>query len=114
VAVVPVPAPAAAPLPAVVVLARKLDAARAAGFSPCGADDLLLLAGIGPRIALHLRAVGLGTFAALAASTLAQLQTLLDVDASPWLHTWPEQAALAADGQWDALRQLQDELHATA
>lgn len=114
VAAVPVPAPAAAPLPPVVQLARRLDAARAAGFSPRCCDDLLVLQGMGARIALLLRAAGFGSYAALAAAKPRQLRALVDLDDSPWPDTWPGQAALAAAGQWDTLRQLQDKLTACA
>lgn len=91
-------------------LASGVAAAAASG----GSDDLTVVEGIGPKIAEHLQNAGINTFAELAAADQARLQQIL-TDAGPRfaIHkpdTWPEQAALAADGKWDELNKLKDEL----
>jgi predicted flap endonuclease-1-like 5' DNA nuclease len=75
-------------------------------------DDLSIIEGIGPKITRVLHAAGVLTFAQLAVANPTELKTLLT--AAGWHFadptTWPEQAALAASGQWEALRTLQDAL----
>lgn len=91
-------------------------AAKAAGFSVKGEDNLEIIEGIGPKIADLLRAAGINTFAALSRTTPAAIRTILDA-AGPAFRianpeTWPEQSALAAHNQWRALKALQDVLNA--
>lgn len=82
-----------------------------AGISPA-ADDLTVLEGIGPKIAGVLSRAGILTFSQLAASEVPRLRQILE-GADPRLlrlsdpATWPEQAGLAAAGQWHALKALQ-------
>jgi predicted flap endonuclease-1-like 5' DNA nuclease len=82
---------------------------------PGAADELERIEGIGPKIATVLRAAGIVTFARLAATEVSQIEQILE-DESPRLRrlahpdTWPEQAALAASGEWEALAALQQEL----
>lgn len=76
-------------------------------------DDLTRIEGIGPKIASLLQAAGITTFAHLASTDVRRLKRIiaeagLTALADPT--TWPEQATLAATGQWDALEALQDEL----
>ena len=76
-------------------------------------DDLKRIEGIGPKIASVLQAAGIATFASLADTDVSRLQEILDKEprlrlADP--STWPQQARLAADGDWTALEKLQDEL----
>ena len=75
-------------------------------------DDLEVIEGIGPKIAGLLRDAGITSFAELAATSVARLEEILSDAklnlASP--ETWPEQAELAAAGDWDALTSLQDQL----
>lgn len=83
-----------------------------AAVAATAADDLEVIEGIGPKIAGVLQAAGISTFAQLAAASVAQLAEILQAAelrlAVP--ETWPEQAALAAAGNWDELKQLQDRL----
>jgi predicted flap endonuclease-1-like 5' DNA nuclease len=76
------------------------------------ADDLTRIAGIGPKISNLLRGAGIATYAQLAATDVAQLKQILAQSgirvADPG--TWPEQARLAAAGDWDALKRLQGQL----
>jgi len=76
-------------------------------------DDLKLIEGIGPKISSLLQAAGIMTFAHLASTDVRRLKQIiaeagLTALADPT--TWPEQATLAATGQWDALETLQHEL----
>ncbi len=75
-------------------------------------DDLQCIEGIGPKMAALLQTTGITTFAQLAATEVSRLQQLLEdkgwAFADPT--TWPEQARLAAAGDWRALEVLQDEL----
>ncbi len=78
-------------------------------------DDLEIVEGIGPKIAAVLREAGITTFAQLASLEPERLRQIL-ADRDPKLlritdpATWPEQARLAAGGEWEALTRLQDEL----
>jgi predicted flap endonuclease-1-like 5' DNA nuclease len=82
---------------------------------PGATDDLQLIEGIGPKIAGVLREAGIDTFARLAATDTDRLAAILR-QSDPRLlrladpETWPEQARLAAAGEWDTLTQLQGTL----
>ena len=75
-------------------------------------DDLKKIEGIGPKISGILIDQGIKTFAQLAEKDADELKAILDEAkiriANP--ATWAEQAKLAADGAWDSLETLQDEL----
>jgi large subunit ribosomal protein L17 len=109
----PVPA---ADLPAVEAVAEEPVPVEAPGPQELVApDDLKRIEGIGPKIAGVLQAAGITTFAQLADADISRVQQILQ-DADPRLFrlanpaSWPEQAALAASGQWEALEALQREL----
>jgi hypothetical protein len=77
-------------------------------------DDLRKIEGIGPKISQLMNAAGIYTFAQLASTDVSRLQAIL-TEAGPRYRladptTWPEQARLAADGAWEALSALQDNL----
>lgn len=79
-----------------------------------GGDDLTKIEGVGPKIAELLNNAGITTFAQLADAEDETVQQVL-VDAGPRFNvhdatTWNEQAALARDGKWDELNELQDRL----
>lgn len=77
-------------------------------------DDLTKIEGVGPKIAEVLHAAGIVTFADLTAKSAEEVKEILDAaDGSFNLAdpaTWAQQAQLAADGKWDELQALQDEL----
>ena len=77
-------------------------------------DDLTRIDGIGPKISEVLRAAGIARYAQLAATDVDRLKKILDEAgiriADPG--TWPEQARLAAAGDWDGLKGLQGQLKA--
>ena len=77
-------------------------------------DDLRKIEGIGPKIAEILTNGGFGTFDALSQADVSKLSELLAEAGNRYkMHdptTWPEQAAMAAAGNWDQLKKWQDEL----
>ena len=80
--------------------------------APIKPDDLRKIEGIGPKIQATLQDAGLETFTQVAAAKPADLNQIL-VDAGiriGYPDTWPEQAALAAKDEWDALNELQGTL----
>ena len=76
------------------------------------ADDLVRIEGIGPKVSKTLKAAGISTFEALANTSVEDIQKILSdaglkmMDAT----SWPAQAKLAAAGDWDGLKNMQDEL----
>ena len=76
------------------------------------ADDLTRIEGIGPKVSKTLIAAGIPTFEALSNATIEDIQKILTdaglkmMDAT----TWPQQAKLAAQGDWEGLKKLQDNL----
>ncbi len=84
----------------------------AAAAEPAKPDDLRVIEGIGPKISGVLQDAGVTTYAKLAESSADQLKEIL-VKAEIRIGdptTWPEQAKLAAKGDWDALEKLQEGL----
>lgn len=79
-------------------------------------DDLKKIEGIGPAIEKLLHAKEIDTFAKLAATSVENIQAILDEAGSRYkIHnpsTWAQQSALAAEGKWDELKAWQDELNA--
>lgn len=74
-------------------------------------DDLTKIEGIGPKIAETLNAAGVNTYAELAGTSAEKIAEIIaDVRGNHVTDTWPQQAQLAADGKWDELKALQDEL----
>lgn len=76
-------------------------------------DDLTVVEGIGPKMASALKAAGITTYSQLAEADEARLMAAIQAAGlrfAPSLPTWPEQAAYAARGDWDGLKQFQDQL----
>lgn len=73
-------------------------------------DDLIKIEGIGPKMAQVLGEAGITTFAELAATSPARLRAILDTAGNRYRMidpgTWPEQAALAAAGDWSGFDAL--------
>ncbi len=79
---------------------------------PAKKEDLQVIEGIGPKIAGVLQAAGIGSFKQLAQCKAEQLEQILK-DAGVRLAnpaTWPEQARLAARGDWSGLDALKAQL----
>lgn len=88
--------------------------ARAALGKTVKFDDLTLVEGIGPKIAGLFKDAGIATWRKLSETSVSRCQKILD-EAGPRYRvhkpdTWPEQAKLAAKGDWETLAKLQDEL----
>ena len=77
-------------------------------------DNLKKIEGIGPKIAEILNKAGIYTFTNLAQTPVDRLNGILAEAGNRYkLHnpqTWPQQATLAAAGDWEALKTLQDRL----
>ena len=83
--------------------------------TPAGSDDLTIIDGVGPKIAEDVLAdAGIRSFAELAGTPVDRLRELLAAAGSRFAAhdpgTWPEQAALAAKGDFEALDKLKAEL----
>ena len=94
--------------------APKAAAPKAASKGKAKGDDLTKIEGIGPKTAKVFGEAGIDSYQKLADASVEQLNGIL-AEAGPSLarltpDTWPEQAALAAAGDWDALDKLQKEL----
>jgi len=76
------------------------------------ADNLTKIEGIGPKVAKVLNDGGISTFEDLSHARVEELQKLLSDAGLKMMDpaTWPQQAKLAAEGDWDALKKLQDKL----
>jgi predicted flap endonuclease-1-like 5' DNA nuclease len=84
------------------------DLAPALAVPPFELDDLTVVEGIGPKIADLCHGIGIQTWRDLAQTEVSLLRTMLH-DAGPRFRshdpsTWPEQAALLADGRWTDFR----------
>ncbi len=105
-----------APAPVAKKAAPAAEAAPVAKKAPAAGkkDDLKKIEGIGPAIEKLLHAEGITTFAIMAATAPEKIKEILVAAGSRFgFHdptTWPTQAGLAADGKWDELKTLQDEL----
>ena len=80
---------------------------------PVQPDDLKKIEGIGPKVASLLIENGIATFAQLAETPVEKLEEILDANRLQMMHpgSWPRQAKLAADGDWEAFQKLTEELH---
>ena len=76
------------------------------------ADDLVVLEGIGPKVAKVLNGAGIVSFADLARADVAEVQKVLDAAGLQMLNPegWIEQAKLAAASDQEWLAKLQAEL----
>ena len=76
------------------------------------ADDLTVLEGIGPKVARVLNDAGIMSFADLAAADAGRVQDALDAAGLQMMDPegWIEQAKLAANGDMEGLKKLQEEL----
>ena len=77
-------------------------------------DNLTKIEGIGPKVSALLSSAGLTSFESLGKSSYDQLKEILSQAGSRYAAmdptTWPQQAELAAQGKWNELSELQDQL----
>jgi small subunit ribosomal protein S6 len=95
-------------------VAAAVPKAKITKSQPPQPDNLKRIEGIGPKIAEVLKASGVDSFAKLASMTPDQIKDLLNQAGDRFSFqdpaTWPAQAQLAAQGEWDKLKKWQDEL----
>ena len=81
---------------------------------PTGGDDLTMIEGVGPKIADVLRSSGIASFTMLSVTSADRIRELLAEEGGSFANhdptTWPDQAQMAANGEWDKLRAWQDVL----
>lgn len=111
----PAPAQEAAPVAEAVAEPAPAPAEEAAPAVGAAAapDDLTLIEGIGPKSAAALNQAGITTFAQVAAMTAEHLEQTIKgrgVRLVGSAASWPQQAALAATGDFAALAELQAKL----
>jgi predicted flap endonuclease-1-like 5' DNA nuclease len=114
--IIPAP-PEAALFPAAAATAAVSPAPAAAEpLAAATMNDLELIEGISPKIGILLQQNGITTFAQLADCDVANLHRILELGGKGFQaadpDTWPEQARLIMNGDWDALKTLQDRLSA--
>ena len=77
-------------------------------------DNLRKIEGIGPKVAQLLNDAGILTFEQLAQTQVDRLRAILEEAGGIFKAmdpaSWPEQAGLAAKGDWEGLQILQDQL----
>ena len=82
--------------------------------APTGGDDLTMIEGIGPKTADVLRSSGIASFTMLSVTSPDRIRELLAEEGGVFVNqdptTWPDQAQLASNGEWDKLRAWQDVL----
>ncbi len=75
-------------------------------------DDLKIVEGIGPKIEELFHNAGINSFATLASADVDRLKEILSEAGSRYqMHdpaSWPMQAEMAANGEWDKLKEWQD------
>ncbi len=114
----PAPVSYAAPVVPQRFMAGGVDvtAAALAGFSVKGDDDIIIIEGIGPKIAELFKANGVSTFAQVSKLSVPEMSAILDKGGSRFKlanpGSWAQQAKLAAENRWPELKVLQDELYA--
>jgi predicted flap endonuclease-1-like 5' DNA nuclease len=110
----PWPTDPTAPQPVATEVTPGDPAGATAAGRPPAFDDLKVVEGISPRVEAILQESGIVTLSDLADASPERLRTLLDLAGDQFrVHdpaTWPEQAGLAAAGQWDQLATLQSTL----
>jgi predicted flap endonuclease-1-like 5' DNA nuclease len=112
------PAPVTAPVVPQRFMSGGVDVAAAAmaGFSVKGDDDIIIIEGIGPKIAELFKNNGAGTFAQISKMSVPEMLAILDKGgprfklANPG--SWAHQAQLAVENRWSELKALQDTLYA--
>jgi predicted flap endonuclease-1-like 5' DNA nuclease len=81
---------------------------------PTDVADLKIIEGIGPKIEQLLKEAGIDSWQELAEAPVERLREILhDAGAEYRIHdpgTWPNQARLAANGEWSLLKEYQEEL----
>ncbi len=95
------------------IIAFDAAAAKAAFGKKIKEDDLTIVEGIGPKIQELFHENGIPTWRSLSETAVSRLQEILDSKGQRYrVHnpaTWPDQAKMAYEGKWAALKKWQDE-----
>ena len=106
-------APAAAPAVEAETRSAAIEVSAPAAKTP-NAAELEKVEGIGPKLAQTLIANGINDLADLAATSVERLKEILASAGARYKladpTTWPDQAALGAQGDWEGFATLQSEL----
>ena len=93
---------------------RNIGQVNIVNLSSAQRDNLKVIEGVGPKIEELLNEAGIFTFAQLAQSDPVRVTEILRGAGSRYqVHdpaSWPQQSALARDGKWDELKELQERL----
>lgn len=78
-------------------------------------DDFTYIDGIGPKVSTILRSAGVKTFKKLATIKVEKIREILETENPNLLRLtdptkWSDQARMVAEGEWEALKALQDGL----
>ncbi len=97
------------------VVEKKVEAKKPVAKKTIVADNLTKVEGIGPKLAGILKDAGIETFKKLSVAKAEKISEILVAAGGNAYNrfdptTWPQQAKLAAEGKWDELKVLQDEL----
>lgn len=88
--------------------------AKPAPVETTASDDLTKIEGIGPKISEILQEGGIASYADLAGTDPDRIREMLSAAGGQFAshdpETWPKQAEMARDGNWDELKSWQDEL----
>jgi len=93
---------------------KEAKADKPAAKTKSSSDDLSKIEGIGPKAAAALVEGGIASFSDLAKASVEDIQKILEEAEGRFSSlkpaTWSKQAILAADGKWDELKTLQDNI----
>ncbi len=94
------------------VISEKKEKAEAKKAVKAESDDLTKIEGIGPKAAEALSNAGIDSYAKLAKANADKIKEILTESSSRMAHldpgSWPKQAKMAADGNWDELQDWQE------
>ena len=94
------------------VISEKKEKPEAKKAVKADADDLTKIEGIGPKAAEALSNAGIDSYAKLAKANADKIKEILTESSSRMAHldpgSWPKQAKMAADGNWDELQDWQE------
>lgn len=99
--------------PAATTIAATASALPAKYLNKDGSEDITKVEGVGPKTKTILVEAGVDTFAKIAAKTPDEIRELIKAGGGrsvPSIETWPEQAALLANGDVEAFEKLAEEL----
>ena len=94
------------------VISEKKEKPEAKKAVKAESDDLTKIEGIGPKAAEALSNAGIDSYAKLAKANADKIKEILTESSSRMAHldpgSWPKQAKMAADGNWDELQDWQE------